>query len=882
MSLSKSQLTIALLATFSSLAVAEPSNLLNQEDINTHFAKTEIQDFTINVKNNQSLKVDSTTIGKNSLDLNGEGPFIKREESNEGHITFSGFDSLSFASKGKVIDFSGISGQVVIGPNEINDDKPVGGKLLQKLTLSSTNDSAIYIEGKSLKSGSITQSAGQVAAWLHAKNTTISSESKEKAAIHLVGNYPVETSKETNNEEKRNHGDASVKFTSQEDSSQLTINSPNVAIHSEEGSGFEVWAGSVDINGSLVFRNGSWGDMGYNGMDWLPKEWEEDNRQDEETVRHLKTVKITGSQTDKNLAAISLSQGSLFVISAEHVHINNGLSSKAIELTTDTSTDGVNSAVSGSSLPTALYLHATNDLHIKGDIVIDKTSYDSRTFIAIESDKVIQVRGNLRIVNSGTSDNVLSLKFNGKDSGFWGTIVDEYIKDAPQARVMSLEGQNNSKPISRLDNIGTQIILTNGAQLSLEGNSVITHIDSNGGSLDLGENTLHLMTLTSTGNSLIKTSTVKDQQIKLDKYSGEDGKQLTIEVAKAEGVQDPAALKSMISIADEAGNNQQLAFKVQESSSSTGQFVQFDENGNAIVNDIENNTTVAQSLSDIAGLQTLAWRAQINDVNKRLGDLRTFDGQVGGWARVYGGETEYGDRDLENKHTTVQIGADTKILNNYYLGTTASYTDGSGDLINGSTDDRSYSLGVYGGWLSDNGQFLDVIVKATNMKTEFDLAYTSGERSSGSFDTWGTSVALEYGWRFNCPSTNFWLEPQAEVTYGYMNDVNYTTDDGVKAHQDALESLVGRLGVSIGATFDQGSAYLKASVAHDWMSESAIQMSNGLAKLEDDLGGTWGEFAIGGTYNFKNGFVAYGEFQTTTSSDVKSPYQWSAGIRYIF
>ncbi len=881
MSFTKSHLTIALLATFSSLALADSTILDEQTEINNYF-KGEIQDFTINVKNNLNLKVDSTTIGKNSLDLNGEGPFIKREESNEGHITFSGFDSLSFASKGKVIEFSGISGQVVIGPDEINDDKPVGGKLLQNLTLSSTNDSAIYIEGKSLEPNSMTGSAGQVAAWLHAKNTTITSESKEKAAIHLVGNYPVETSRGTDDNEKRNHGDASVKFTSQEDSSQLTINSPNVAIHSEEGSGFEVWAGSVDINGSLVFRNGSWGDMGYNGMDWLPKEWEEDNRQDEETVRHLKTVKITGSQTDKDLAAISLSQGSLFVISAEHVHINNGLSSKAIELTTDTSTDGVDSAVSGSSLPTALYLHATNDLHIKGDIVIDKTSYDSRTFIAIESDKVIQVRGNLRIVNSGTSDNVLSLKFNGKDSGFWGTIVDEYIKDAPQARVMSLEGQNNSKPISRLDNIGTQIILTNGAQLSLEGNSVITRIDSDGGSLDLGENTLHLMTLTSTGNSLIKTSSVKDQQIKLDKYSGADGKQLTIEVAKAEGVQDPEALKSMISIADEAGNNQQLAFKVQESSSSTGQFVQFDENGNAIVNDIENNTTVAQSLSDIAGLQTLAWRAQINDVNKRLGDLRTFDGQAGGWARVYGGETEYGDRDLENKHTTVQIGADTKILNNYYLGTTASYTDGNGDLINGSTDDRSYSLGVYGGWLSDNGQFLDVIVKATNMKTDFDLAYTSGERSSGSFDTWGTSVALEYGWRFNCPSTNFWVEPQAEVTYGYMNDVNYTTNDGVKAHQDALESLVGRLGVSIGATFDQGSAYLKASVAHDWMSESSIQMSNGLAKLEDDLGGTWGEFAIGGTYNFNNGFVAYGEFQTTTSSDVKSPYQWSAGIRYIF
>lgn len=270
MSFSKSQLTIALLATFSSLAVAEPNDLLTQEAINTHFAQTEVQDFTINVKNNLNLKVDSETFEKDSLKLNGDGPFIKREESNEGHITFSGFDSLSFASKGKVIDFSGISGQIVIGPNEINDDKPVGGKLLQELTLSSENDSAIYIEGKSLKVDDTEEKiAGQVAAWLHAKNTTITSNSNEKATIHLVGNYP---------DTIKSHGDASVKFTSQDSSSKLTISSPNVAIHSQDGSGFEVWGGSVDINGSLVFRNGSWGDMGYNGMEWLPEEWAEDNR----------------------------------------------------------------------------------------------------------------------------------------------------------------------------------------------------------------------------------------------------------------------------------------------------------------------------------------------------------------------------------------------------------------------------------------------------------------------------------------------------------------------------------------------------------------------------------------------------------------------------
>ena len=78
------------------------------------------------------------------------------------------------------------------------------------------------------------------------------------------------------------------------------------------------------------------------------------------------------------------------------------------------------------------------------------------------------------------------------------------------------------------------------------------------------------------------------------------------------------------------------------------------------------------------------------------------------------------------------------------------------------------------------------------------------------------------------------------MTYGYMNDVTYEYAGGIKATQEATESLVGRLSVTFGTTFDRGSAYVKASVAHDWMGETEISMSNGNAPMKEDLGGTWG------------------------------------------
>ncbi len=286
----------------------------------------------------------------------------------------------------------------------------------------------------------------------------------------------------------------------------------------------------------------------------------------------------------------------------------------------------------------------------------------------------------------------------------------------------------------------------------------------------------------------------------------------------------------------------------------------------------ESNTSVSESLNDVASLQVLSWIAQINDVNKRLGDLRSYPNQHGAWARTYGGQMKYGDRGLKYDHNTIQIGADTRIADNFYFGLAASYSEGEGKLNNGKNEDKSYSLGAYGGWMAENGQFVDVIVKHNHFDNDFAMAYTTGAMSKGSYDTNGCSIYAEYGWRFSL-TDKFWIEPQAEVSYGVMDDVSYTTDDGVAAKQDKLESLVGRLGLAFSAKFEHGSAYVKASVAHQAIGKARITMSNGLEAMEEDLGSTWGEFAIGGTYNVAKNFAVYGEFQTTTDSKLKSPYQ---------
>ena len=307
------------------------------------------------------------------------------------------------------------------------------------------------------------------------------------------------------------------------------------------------------------------------------------------------------------------------------------------------------------------------------------------------------------------------------------------------------------------------------------------------------------------------------------------------------------------------------------------------ENGSVVVNEAQN--TINSSLIDIAASNFLFFRSQMNDVSARLGDLRSMPKTAGAWVRYYGGKNKYSSGNMSEKYNTVQLGGDGFINDNFYLGGTFSYTHGDGDLRNGSTDDKNFNFGIYGGWLGDSGQFVDVIIKRHRVKSDFSLYNTMG-RNSGSFHNWGTSASVEAGWRLQCPDTGFYVEPQAELQFGRLDSVDYKTNKGVKVEQDGIDSFVSRAGVAVGYTFpeNKGNAYAKASVLHDWKGEVKSTFSSNGAKrtYKDDLGGTWGEFAVGGTFNPTKNISAYGQVKTSAGSPVRNPWQVSIGVRYSF
>lgn len=286
-----------------------------------------------------------------------------------------------------------------------------------------------------------------------------------------------------------------------------------------------------------------------------------------------------------------------------------------------------------------------------------------------------------------------------------------------------------------------------------------------------------------------------------------------------------------------------------------------------------------QAVSSMTNLSLMTWRQENNDMNKRLGEVRASEGSQGVWARMARGQSKYGQQGIKNQYNYYQLGYDSKISDDWILGGAFTYTDGNSSYTNGSGTNKHTGFAVYGSNLRDDGSFIDLIAKYAHMKNDFDV---NGGVGSGDYSTNGLSFSAEYGKRFH--QEGYWIEPQAELTYGRVSSADFMTKNGASVHQDSMDSLVGRLGFSLGKDIKQGNVYVRASYLYDFQGDTSVTMSKGGAAttFKTDLGGGWWEFGVGTNLDLGHDTHFYLDVETTAGGDVDTPWQWNAGVRYSF
>lgn len=282
--------------------------------------------------------------------------------------------------------------------------------------------------------------------------------------------------------------------------------------------------------------------------------------------------------------------------------------------------------------------------------------------------------------------------------------------------------------------------------------------------------------------------------------------------------------------------------------------------------------------AEIGALGLLSWRTELDDMNRRLGELRDSAGEHGLWVRMIRGENDY--RSLDSQHNIYQIGYDKKLSSDphWTLGAAFSYTDGEGSYDTGRFDMSHKTLTLYGSRLNDDGSYIDIVGKYSRLN--HDLENTWG---SGDYDADAYSLGVEVGKRFTQES-GFWIEPQAQLIYGYVGSASYDAGD-IHIAQDSMQSLIGRAGVRLGKDFDKGNVYLRASYLYDFDGDTGVTFTDAQGRSRDfdqDLGGGWCEVGLGTNINLSDTTHLYFDIEKTFGAEIATTWQWNAGMRWSF
>ena len=325
--------------------------------------------------------------------------------------------------------------------------------------------------------------------------------------------------------------------------------------------------------------------------------------------------------------------------------------------------------------------------------------------------------------------------------------------------------------------------------------------------------------------------------------------------------------------------------------------VLFNSSGNAVAlaeqqigyGDYE--TMVMQSTKGAMTSSGMVWRNEMNDVMKRMGDLRLSPQDMGGWVHFYKGRTS-SDKDKASfrmNYTTIQAGYDWKAGKDWRVGIAGSYMKGSSSYATGSGDNKAGNFAVYGTWTGASGQYVDLIAKVGRVANEFNAANAWGNvRATGEYHTWGESISAEYGRRFKTDGS-FYFEPQVEFTFGRLNGADYDmTSNGygtLHVRQSGMNSAIGRLGIALGQETEKATWFVKASLYHEFAGgmDTAWEVAGNPTKYtRQGSKDTWLALQLGGTVKLNDGLSLYGDFEKTFSGDIKTDWRVDAGLRWSF
>lgn len=529
-------------------------------------------------------------------------------------------------------------------------------------------------------------------------------------------------------------------------------------------------------------------------------------------------------------------------------------------------------------------------------IVVDDSTIRSLTGAAIKVDEFnrrgsfaditlqhhsVVLAGNGNLLEVGHAS---TAKFTVDNSTLAGNLV------ADDTSTLNVTLQNNAQLTGDVIN-GNNLSINSGAQWQMVGDNSVATLVLNRGTVSFGDgfHTLSLGELSGYGTFAMNTDLaagIGDLLV----VNGEANGYFTLKV-KNTGVEPVSPDTQPLQVVHTEGGDAQFnllgnrvdlgAYSYELEKQGTDWFI------------VGSGKTISPSTQSVLALFNAApniWMSELTTLRSRMGEVRN-SGEGGGWIRVYGSRfnaTTGAGVDYEQRQSGMSFGADAPVpVSNGQLliGLLGGYSKSDLDLSRGTSGNvDSYYVGAYGTWLSEEGYYVDGVLKLNKFHNESEVAMSDQTKSKGSYTNTGIGGSVEFGKHIKL-ADDFFLEPFAQMAAVVIQGDHYALDNGLEAKNNRTQSVLGKVGTSVGrniALKDGGllQPYVRVAVAHEFARSNEVTIND--TRFNNELFGSRAELGAGVAVSLSKRLQVHADFDYMKGNNVEQPWGANVGVRFAF
>lgn len=488
--------------------------------------------------------------------------------------------------------------------------------------------------------------------------------------------------------------------------------------------------------------------------------------------------------------------------------------------------------------------------------------------------------GNLLEVDGGSTAN-----FTVDNSTLTGNLV------ADDTSTLNVTLRNNAQLTGDVIN-GNNLSINSGAQWQMVGDNAVKTLNLNGGGVSFGADGFHTLSLGQlSGSGAFAMNIDLDAGVgDLLEVNGQANGDFTLKV-KNTGVESVSPDIQPLQVVHTEGGDAQFnllgnrvdlgVFSYELEKQGTDWFI------------VGSGKTISPSTQSALALFNAApniWMSELSTLRSRMGEVRT-SGEGGGWIRAYGNRfnaTTSAGVDYEQRQSGMSFGADAPVpvsSGQLLIGLLGGYNKSDLDLSRGTSGNvDSYYVGAYGTWLSEEGYYVDGVLKLNKFHNESELAMSDQTKSKGSYTNTGIGGSVEFGKHIKL-ADDFFLEPFAQMAAVVIQGDHYTLDNGLEAKNNRTQSVLGKVGTSVGrniALKDGGvlQPYVRVAVAHEFARSNEVTVND--TRFNNELFGSRAELGAGVAVSLSKRLQVHADFDYMKGNNVEQPWGANVGVRFAF